>query len=91
MISVNGKPMEPGTIKDTIWIPAASTVVIRMRFKEFVGKTVFHCHILPHEDTGMMQNLLIKKRDEPFPPSIFDPPMQERLRPLVKMPVPHRM
>jgi suppressor of ftsI len=91
VISVNGKPVEPGTIKDTIWIPAESTVVIRIRFKEFIGKAVFHCHILPHEDTGMMQNFLIKKRDQPFPPSIFDPPMHPRLRPLLKMAVPHRM
>ncbi len=30
-----------------------------MRFKEYVGKSVYHCHILPHEDTGMMQNFLI--------------------------------
>ena len=33
----------------------------------------------------MMQNFLIKKRDQPFPPSIFDPPMYPRLRPLLKM------
>lgn len=84
VISVNGKLLEPGTIKDTVWIPAESTVVIRMRFKEFTGKSVFHCHILPHEDTGMMQNFLIKKRDQPFPPSVFDPPMHARLRPLLK-------
>ena len=91
VISVNGKLLEPGTIKDTIWIPAESTVVIRIRFKEFLGKSVFHCHILPHEDTGMMQNFLIKKRDQPFPASIFAPPMHPRLRPLLKMPEPHRM
>ena len=60
---------EPGTIKDTIWIPTESTVVIRMRFKQFIGKAVFHCHILPHEDTGMMQNLLIKPKNQPFPRS----------------------
>jgi len=84
VISVNGKLLEPGTIKDTVWIPAESTVVIRMRFKEYVGKSVFHCHILPHEDTGMMQNFLIKKRGQPFPPSIFEPPMHPRLRPLPK-------
>ena len=91
VISVNGKLLEPGTIKDTIWIPAESTVVIRMRFKQFIGKTVFHCHILPHEDTGMMQNLLIKPRNQPFPPSIFDPPMHPRLRPLLKMMPAHPM
>jgi hypothetical protein len=30
-----------------------------MRFQQWTGKSVFHCHILPHEDTGMMQNFLI--------------------------------
>jgi FtsP/CotA-like multicopper oxidase with cupredoxin domain len=85
VISVNGKMLEPGTFKDTVWIPAESTVVIRIRFKEYLGKSVFHCHILPHEDTGMMQNFLIKKRDQPFPPSIFEPPMHPRPRPLLKM------
>jgi len=83
VISVNGKLLEPGTIKDTIWIPAESTVVIRIRFKQFLGKAVFHCHILPHEDTGMMQNFLIKRRDQPFPTAVFDLPMHQRRRPLL--------
>jgi FtsP/CotA-like multicopper oxidase with cupredoxin domain len=49
----------PGTFLDTIWVPARSVVTIRMHFKQWRGKTVYHCHILPHEDTGMMQNFLI--------------------------------
>jgi suppressor of ftsI len=49
----------PGTIQDTIWVPANSTAVIRTKFKEWTGKAVYHCHILPHEDTGMMGNFLI--------------------------------
>lgn len=65
VISVNGVAMPPGVIKDTIWIPKPgqqdSIVVIRSRFKEFTGKAVFHCHILPHEDTGMMSNVTILK------------------------------
>ena len=59
VVSINGQPQTPVRVKDTQWIDANTTVVIRMRFREFAGKTVFHCHILPHEDTGMMQNLLI--------------------------------
>lgn len=34
-------------------------VLVRHHFKEWTGKAVYHCHILPHEDTGMMQNFLI--------------------------------
>ena len=59
VISIGGVKQPPGLIQDTIWVPNNKTVVVRMRFKEYVGKSVYHCHILPHEDTGMMQNFLI--------------------------------
>lgn len=60
VISINGVKQPPGTIHDTIWVREKTSVVIRMKFKEFKGKAVYHCHILPHEDTGMMQNFLIE-------------------------------
>lgn len=53
-------PYAPGTVLDTIWVPARSTVTVRVRFKQWTGKSVYHCHILPHEDTGMMQNFLVR-------------------------------
>lgn len=60
VISLDGKPLPQGTtVQDSVWIPMKSTVVMRTRFKQFKGKAVYHCHILPHEDTGMMQNFLI--------------------------------
>jgi FtsP/CotA-like multicopper oxidase with cupredoxin domain len=59
VISINGIAQPSGLIQDTIWVPSNSTVVVRVRFKGFVGKAVYHCHILSHEDTGMMQNFLI--------------------------------
>jgi FtsP/CotA-like multicopper oxidase with cupredoxin domain len=36
--------------------PGSTT--IRQRFLQFTGKYVLHCHILGHEDRGMMQNVL---------------------------------
>lgn len=57
--SIAGIQQPPGTIQDTIWVAQNTASVIRMRFKQWTGKSVFHCHILPHEDTGMMQNFLI--------------------------------
>jgi len=30
-------------------------VIIRQRYPDFTGTFVLHCHILPHEDRGMMQ------------------------------------
>ncbi|MEK6410080.1 MAG: multicopper oxidase domain-containing protein [Acidobacteriota bacterium] len=59
VISINNVNLPPGTIQDTIWVPANSTAVIRTKFKQWTGKAVYHCHILPHEDTGMMANFLI--------------------------------
>jgi FtsP/CotA-like multicopper oxidase with cupredoxin domain len=59
VISIGGVAQPAGTIMDTIWIPQDTVVVIRMKFEQWLGKSVFHCHILPHEDTGMMQNFLI--------------------------------
>jgi len=44
--------------------PTFSTV--RMRFKDFSGKTVLHCHRLDHEDQGMMENFLILPQGTPI-------------------------
>lgn len=59
IVSVAGIEPAHRLIQDTIWVAQDTATVIRMRFKEWTGKSVFHCHILPHEDTGMMQNFLI--------------------------------
>ena len=40
--------------KDTINVPAHTSVRIRIDFADFGGTTVYHCHILDHEDVGMM-------------------------------------
>jgi hypothetical protein len=41
---------------DTVPIPRnGGRVVFRTRFDDFVGRWVHHCHILLHEDMGMMQ------------------------------------
>jgi len=41
--------------QDTINIPAKGSVLIRSQFADFKGTYVLHCHILAHEDRGMMQ------------------------------------
>ena len=40
--------------KDTVNVPAGRTVTIRVAFTDLPGRTVYHCHILDHEDLGMM-------------------------------------
>ena len=32
-----------------------NSVTFRMRFTDFTGKFVWHCHALDHEDMGMME------------------------------------
>jgi len=39
---------------DVVNVPAEGTVTVRVRFSDFPGRTVYHCHILDHEDQGMM-------------------------------------
>lgn len=46
--------------RDTINLKATESARIRMRINE-PGLRMFHCHILEHEDLGMMGNLLVKK------------------------------
>lgn len=61
-----------GMWKDTLWIksligfgplpPGSSgiyTIRIRTRYQRYVGEFVLHCHILDHEDQGMMQNVAV--------------------------------
>lgn len=67
-----GDPQYPGlkgVWKDTLWVktlvpPQAApkglyTLVIRARYQRYIGQYVLHCHILDHEDQGMMQNVNI--------------------------------
>jgi FtsP/CotA-like multicopper oxidase with cupredoxin domain len=42
------------TWKDTVNVPAGGHVRLRVAFRGPAGRTVYHCHILDHEDLGMM-------------------------------------
>ncbi len=39
---------------DTVNLPSGGLVRMRIPFVEITGKSVYHCHILDHEDAGMM-------------------------------------
>jgi FtsP/CotA-like multicopper oxidase with cupredoxin domain len=54
VVSRNGKPDSYQAWEDTVRIRANETVRIRIPFRDFTGKTVYHCHVLDHEDLGMM-------------------------------------
>lgn len=51
-----------GVWKDTIWVKnpkkspeGAYTIRVRTKYRRYIGRFVLHCHILDHEDQGMMQ------------------------------------
>jgi FtsP/CotA-like multicopper oxidase with cupredoxin domain len=46
--------------KDSVNVPKHGRVRIAVRFEDFAGKWMFHCHILDHEDMGMMGILLLR-------------------------------
>lgn len=60
-----------GVWKDTLWVksllpgqrPGKYIVTIRTRYQRYIGDFVLHCHILDHEDQGMMQNVRIALPD----------------------------
>jgi FtsP/CotA-like multicopper oxidase with cupredoxin domain len=54
VISRNGQPETLPAWRDTVNLRPYETVRIRIPFRDFAGKTVYHCHILDHEDQGMM-------------------------------------
>jgi FtsP/CotA-like multicopper oxidase with cupredoxin domain len=70
VMSVNGKPYHARGLQDVVIIPKnGGRVVIRNPFEDFAGHYVLHCHILGHEDAGMMQTIdVVKPGQRPTPP-----------------------
>jgi L-ascorbate oxidase len=64
-VSVTGEDNDPqyanlkGAWKDTLFVKQNYIVVMRTRYERYIGDFVLHCHILDHEDQGMMQNIRI--------------------------------
>ena len=56
-----GAAREQGLWRDTVLLPADGTPIdLFMKYTDFAGKFVMHCHILNHEDRGMMQLIEIR-------------------------------
>jgi bilirubin oxidase len=56
----NGEPEPYVSWKDTVNVPAHSMVRFVVRFEDYPGKWMFHCHILEHENAGMMGILEVR-------------------------------
>ena len=56
----NGVPEPFRSWKDVVNVPEHETVRFIVRYDDYPGKWMFHCHILDHEDHGMMGVLEVR-------------------------------
>lgn len=61
MLDRDGVPVTGGESgwKDTVRVESQETVRLAIKFIDFTGRYVFHCHNLAHEDHGMMAQLKV--------------------------------
>ena len=64
---VNGVPTHFDGLRDTFSLPpikngkpGAAKVIIPFTNPEIVGRFVFHCHVVKHEDKGMMGTIEVR-------------------------------
>ncbi|MFZ3256160.1 MAG: multicopper oxidase domain-containing protein [Candidatus Acidiferrales bacterium] len=71
MLDWNGVPVDEPFLRDTINVaywdgksPQYPSVRLRMDFRDpnIVGTFVYHCHLLEHEDGGMMGTILVEPK-----------------------------
>jgi FtsP/CotA-like multicopper oxidase with cupredoxin domain len=57
MMAINGEALAEADRewRDTVVVPRNGSIVFRSRFLDFSGKFVLHCHMMNHEELGMMQ------------------------------------
>ena len=65
----NGQPPSGAELgwKDTVWVPDGDIVRIIMPFERYADPEVpymYHCHIMEHEDAGMMGQFLVVEDPE---------------------------
>jgi len=54
VVEADGAALDDPTWRDVVNVPAGGHVTVLIDFTGITGRTVYHCHILDHEDLGMM-------------------------------------
>ena len=68
---IDGQPVDEPSYRDTVSIrPRGGSVTFRTVFADFTGRSLFHCHIVPHSDLGMMGMFEIVPRGQASPPPV---------------------
>ena len=74
VLTIDGQPPPPelAGLKDTVYVAPRSTVRLLVRFTDYSDPTwpyMYHCHLLLHEDMGVMgQFVVVRPGDEVVPP-----------------------
>ena len=55
LTKINGEALEEPVWLDTAIVPRNGSITFRSRFLDFTGKFMLHCHMMNHEELGMMQ------------------------------------
>jgi FtsP/CotA-like multicopper oxidase with cupredoxin domain len=63
LAEVNGKPQPLDGYYDTVNLPIRGEIKVIIPFTDplMVGKFVYHCHLLAHEDKGMMATIVVAR------------------------------
>lgn len=59
LLDVDGAPAPFLAWRDVVNVPRGKTVRVVVPFRDHPGTTMFHCHILEHEDNGMMGHVRV--------------------------------
>jgi FtsP/CotA-like multicopper oxidase with cupredoxin domain len=55
LVGINGRKLAKPVWRNSVVVPRKGSIVIRSRFLDFTGRFVLHCHMMNHEELGMMQ------------------------------------
>jgi FtsP/CotA-like multicopper oxidase with cupredoxin domain len=64
LTKINGDALEEPIWLDTAIVPSNGSITFRSRFLDFTGKFMLHCHMMNHEDLGMMQVVEVYADDQ---------------------------
>ncbi|WP_168214214.1 multicopper oxidase domain-containing protein, partial [Prauserella flavalba] len=60
-LATSANPVAEHSLRDVVLVPAHGWARLRVNFADFSGRSVYHCHILDHEDAGMMATIEVAR------------------------------
>ena len=72
MIEINGKTQAFDGYLDDVEVPEMGEVKLLVPFTDpvIIGRFMYHCHVLKHEDRGMMANIEVYRQAAASQPRI---------------------